>query len=256
MKKKLFSLFAAIILITSIVTPAFAYDASTAANAPLLVDSEVLSFDGVKTRVDHYTQHGATITAYTFLDESLSQSSMEDTIETIKRVSDSSPATNVPMPASNDLPRPSGTYPFRKDSSRSESTDVRATISHHGTFYESNGLPAYIWIEGVQTEISFTDPFITPDIYVSRICRSTGSSVSLSISWPPGVSIGSSSDEYRFGSIGPISANFMTIDWDPVFSVSDTLAIDFSLSVISEVSFVVESEHASYSARITSTHEF
>lgn len=254
MKKKLFSLFAAILLITSIVTPAFAYDTSTAANAPFLVDSEILSFDGVKTRVDHYTQNGATITAYTFLDESLSQSSMEDTIETIKRVSNSSPATNVPMPAA-DLPTPSASYRFSKESNRSESTDVRATISHSGTFYESRGLEAYIWIEDVQTEVSFTDPFMTPDIYISRSCISTGSSVGLSISWPPGLSFGSTSDEYQFVPIGPISANFMTVDWVPVYSVSDVLGINFTLSVISEAAFVVDDEHASYSARITSTHQ-
>lgn len=227
-------------------SPALAINTSQS-TTPVLISSETSTVNGVELLVEHYVQSGAKITAYTFLDKSISQTDANTTINSIRLSSSTSPVTMV---SASGVPDPIATRYF-DDEDQNPST-VRGVASHHGTFCKSNIDLAYLWIEDGQSEVAFNDPEYTPEITVKRTFETTG--LSISVSWPPSVS--TSKTSYSCPEVGPISANFLTVDWPSVYCVTSGAGTGFSLTAITDVSMYVRDEGRVYASYVATTQNF
>lgn len=227
-------------------SPALAFNTSQS-TTPVPISSETSTVNGVELLVEHYVQNGANITAYTFLDKSISQAEADATINSLKRSSRTSPVARSSV---SGVPDPIATKYF-EDEDQNPST-VRGVASHHGTFCKSNIDLAYLWIEGGQSEVAFNDPEYTPEITVKRTFETTG--LSIAISWPPSISISRTS--YSCPEVGPISANFLTVDWPSVYCVTKGAGTGFSLTAITDVSMYVKDEGRVYASYVATTQNF
>ncbi len=243
--KRFFCLLLALVLCGSLMSPALAVNTSQS-NTPVLISSETSNFNGIETLVEHYVQNGAIITAYTFLDKSISPAEVNSTIDSIKLSSSTSPAE---MASVYGVPNPIATRYF--NDSDQYPTTIRGVASHHGTFCKSNIDYAYLWIKKGQSEVAFNDPEYTPEITVKRTFKTTG--LSVGVSWPPSVSASNSS--YSCSDVGPISANFLTVDWPNIYCTT-TAGTNFSLTAITDVSMYVKGEGRVYSSYVETTQDF
>ena len=244
--KRLSCLLLALVLCSSLISPARAFTTSQSIT-PVLISSEISTVNGAELLVEHYVQNGAKITAYTFLDKSISQAEANTTINSLKL---SSPTSPVARSSASGVPAPIATKYFENED-QNPST-VRGVASHHGTFCKSNIDLAYLWIEDGQSEVAFNDPEHTPEITVKRTFETTG--LSIAISWPPSVSMSRTS--YSCPEVGPISANFLTVDWPSVYCVTRGAGTGFSLTAITDVSMYVRDEHRVYASYVATTQNF
>ena len=258
MRKKLLCLLSALILSTFAVSPALAYNTPPIEeNAPVLINSEIRTINGIRTLVEQYKQYDSNITAYTILDKSLSQSKMNETIEVIRSASRFAHAcaNGLASVQSAELPDAIATREFYDEDPNT--TDIRASVSQHGIFNKSNQDLAYLWLTDMYTEVGFNDPFINPEIYLQRTVECTGVSVGLSVSVPPGISVGVSNKTYQLPLLGPLTGkNFLKIDWPSSYYASSVAGSGFSLKAISDVSFYAAEEGHSYAGYVSSTQDF
>lgn len=244
--KKFSCLLLALILCSSMMSPALAINSSLSP-PPVLISSETSTVDGVELLVEHYVQNGVRITAYTFLDKSISQAKANSTINSIRLSSSTSPVIRA---SASEVPDPIATRYFN-DIDQNPST-VRGVASHHGTFCKSNIDLAYLWIEGGQSEVAFNDPEYTPEITLKRTFETTG--LSISPSWPPSASISRTS--YSCPQLNNISANFLTADWPSIYCVIRGAGTGFSLTAITDASMYVRDEGRAYASYVSTTQDF
>lgn len=234
-------------LCLSFVGSALAYDSPS--NEDCLISIETISINGIRTEVKTYFDEGFTVKTYRFIDPDVSKDMMESAIASIEAADTVTASADLPLSITT---TPVATHTKKFSTSARAPSNIRCEASQSGTFCKSNQDYAYLWVTGGKSNAGYTDPDYTPDsIWITETFTTTG--LSLSISWPPSVSLDSTTYQKTLGPYHNV--NFVTSNW-PQVSARKTAGTGFSMTVQTEVDAYLSGDHQTYGALTSFTQNF